>query len=155
MFPMNRHQLWLETGLNGDVGRVRRELDQAFRGLLGQDSGRLAAAAQVPLSAWENDDHFMVELDVPGMAETDVDLTVHDGKLYIRWSRPAPEGRTYLYNGRRFGQGEHVLALPEGASHDGIDASISHGVLALRIPKAAEAKPRKIEVRKSDAPNAQ
>jgi HSP20 family protein len=65
--------------------------------------------------------------------------------LTIRAERKAEEGRTYLYNCRRHGQIERLVRLPEGLDATGnVQAQFTNGVLHISLPKAAEAKPRKI-----------
>jgi HSP20 family protein len=148
MFPSTRRNHGLERVLDGDFRRVRRELDDTFRRVLGHDGGTLASTLMpLPISTSELEDRYLVDVDLPGVAESEVEVTLHEGKLQIRWDRPAPEGKTHLYNGRRFGRGEHVLILPEGTTTEGIEATMSNGVLSIVVPKVAEAKPLKIDVR--------
>jgi len=144
MTSTNPRLVWLNGGLDKDLRRFQREFESAL-GLRPSEPKRDAATP--PFSIWEDADHYFVEADVPGVAESDIDVTLHDGRLSIRWERRAGEGRTFLFNSRHFGPQEHTLNLPEGAATDAVDAVVTQGVLRLTISKAVEAKPRKIEVR--------
>jgi HSP20 family protein len=98
---------------------------------------------------WENDDHVYIEAELPGLAENDVDVTVHNGTLYIRGERKPQEGRKYLYNSQWFGRFERVIALPEAVNTDDVQATLTNGLLCIALPKTPKAKPRKIALKTS------
>jgi HSP20 family protein len=110
----------------------------------------LATAAQpafaVPLSMWEDEDTYHVEIDAPGMTEKDIDVSVQNGDLIIRGARKC-ERKGNGYDTRPYGQFEQRISLPQAARTDKIDAKLAHGVLSLAFPKGEDAKPRKIAVR--------
>lgn len=131
---------------NGSINR----LDSLFNSLAGDDGGFLNQAwARFPLAMWQDEDNIYVEAELPGVAEQDVDVTVHNGQLFVRAERKAEQGRAYLYNGRWFGQFERVINLPEAVNTNDVEATFTNGVLCVRFPKAAEAKPRKISLNAS------
>jgi HSP20 family protein len=101
-------------------------------------------SAAVPVSFWQDDDHLYVEADLPGLGDEDVEVTVHNGVLFIRGERKPEEGRPYLYNGRTWGRFERVIELPDRVDAEGVRADLSRGVLRVTLPKSPEAKPRKI-----------
>jgi HSP20 family protein len=131
------------------TGSVNR-IDALFNSLWGDDGGFLAQArSRFPIAMWEDDDHVYVEAELPGVAEQDVDVTVHNGTLWIRAERKPEEGRQFLYNGRSYGRFERVLTLPEAINSDVTEATLSNGVLSVRFAKAAEAKPKKLSLKSS------
>jgi HSP20 family protein len=147
MFPMIRRNVWLVPGVDDSFRRLRNELESVFQGALGHDGGALAApGVGLPVTVWEDDDHVFVEADLPGVVETDVEVTVHDGLLSIKGERKAEEGRNYLFNRRVFGHFERVFTLPAPVSSEAVEATMSAGVLRVTLPKASEAKPKKITV---------
>jgi HSP20 family protein len=105
--------------------------------------------AGVPISLWQDEDFFYVEADLPGMSDQDVEVTVHNGVLFIRGERKAEEGRQYLYNGRTWGRFERVITLPEQVQSEGVRADLAQGVLRVTLPKSPETKPRKIALKTS------
>jgi HSP20 family protein len=147
MFPMMRRNVWLVPGFDESFRRLRNELESVFEGVSGHDGGALSApGAGLPVSVWEDDDHLYVEADLPGVAESDVEVTVHEGLLSIKGERKPVEGRDYLYNGRGFSPVERVLTLPVPVSTEAVEASMTAGVLKVTLPKVSEAKPKKISV---------
>ena len=102
--------------------------------------------ASAPLSVWQDDANFFVEVDLPGVAEADVEVTVHQGQLIIRGERKSEQGRKYLYNGRGFGRFERTITLPEDVRNDAVNAGLVDGVLRVTLPKRPETQPKRIVV---------
>jgi HSP20 family protein len=102
---------------------------------------------------YEEDDALVVEASVPGFQREDIAIQLHQGLLSIVASRPeqttdAP--RHYYRRERPVGSWTRRIALP-GIVHDAtVDAELKQGVLTLRIPVPAYAKPRQIEIRTDD-----
>jgi len=121
-------------------------MDSWFDHFFGQDGGSLGRAwtGMMPVSLWDDEDHFFIEAELPGVMDNDVDVTVHNGMLFIRGERRPAEGRRYLYNGRSFGRFERVITLPEAVKTDDVQATLKDGILSITLPKSPEAKPRKI-----------
>lgn len=150
MLPMVRSN-WLPGQARDPFTTLRREVDALFNDFFGGDGGGLATTwATTPFSIWEDEDHFTIEADVPGVAESDLEVTVRDGMLFIRGERKAEEGRTYLYNSRPFGQFERVLSLPAAAVPEGVQASLNNGVLRVVLAKRPESKPHRIAIQASE-----
>jgi HSP20 family protein len=138
--------LWNRTGVSpfdgGPINRLESLFDRTFgeEGLLGQ------ALRTVPVAVWEDEDHFYVEAELPGMSESDMDLTVQKGMLFIRGERRSPEGRSCLYDNRWYGRVERVVALPEAIDTDHMEANLKAGVLTVKFPKGPQAKAKKIAI---------
>ncbi|MFO0910879.1 MAG: Hsp20/alpha crystallin family protein [Isosphaeraceae bacterium] len=146
MLPVLRRNQWLSGNFDDTFARLRGEMDS----LLGHDGGFLAQAASgVPVSVWEDEDHYYLEADLPGVQESDVEVTIHQGLLHVRGERKPAENVKYLYNGRGFGRFERVVQLPAQVSSENVEATMSGGVLRLRLAKSADAKPRRITIQKS------
>jgi HSP20 family protein len=105
------------------------------------------AIVAVPLSMWEDEDHYYVEVDAPGMTEKEIDVSVQHGDLIISGERKC-ERRGAGYDTRTYGRFEQRISLPTAAKTDKVDAKLAHGVLSLTFPKGDEAKPRKIALRR-------
>ena len=124
-----------------------REIDRVFDAFFGQtDQARRWVP---PMDLVEAEDHFLLKADLPGLTEGDVDIEVQDGTLMISGERKAEhaqrEGGWYRLE-RAFGSFNRSLTLPDGVDPDRIEASFSHGVLEVRIPKPEERKPRRISI---------
>ena len=98
---------------------------------------------------FETEDSRVVVADMPGVSESDVDVTLEKNVLTIqgRVERPKREGYRLVYGEYEEGDYERSFALSEGVDRDGIEATVEKGVLRLSLPKAKEAVSRKIPVR--------
>ena len=141
MFPVLRNNSGLAPVATGPINRIDSLFDRVF----GDDGAFLGQAwSGMPVAMWQDDDHFYVEVELPGVSDQDVDITVHNGTLSIRGERKPQEGRRHLYNGRSYGRFERVITMPEAVNTDDVQATLKDGILSLTLPKSPEAKPRKI-----------
>lgn len=128
-------------------GTIRRELEQAFNDVY-SGTPQQAAGARVPVSIWQDDRRVVVELDVPGFRQSDLNLRFEDGRLVISGERSWPqEGRQIDYNERRFGRFERVVALSDSVDPSSIDAALADGVLTVTFNKKVEAVPQPVRIR--------
>ncbi len=145
--------LTTRNGVNAPVRNVRDPFMMA-RELLSWDpffGGRPTTAFAPAFEVKETNDAFVLKADLPGVAENDLDIGVHNNVLTVSGSRSAEErkeGETYALYERQFGSFTRSFSLPDMADGDKIEAKLEHGVLTLTIGKKAEAKPRKISLNK-------
>ncbi|MGI5354334.1 Hsp20/alpha crystallin family protein [Streptomyces sp. CA-252508] len=120
------------------------ELDRLTERLL----GTTAHPAAMPMDAYREGDTFVVLFDLPGVAPGSIDLDVERNVLTVHAERrTAPDGDTEMVVAERpAGTFSRRLFLGETLDTDRIEASYDMGVLALRIPVAEQAKPRRIEI---------
>jgi HSP20 family protein len=105
---------------------------------------------RAPASIWEADNTFHLELDAPGVAKEDVELTFEKGNLLITLDRKAPEGeRTYWHNERGYGKVSRSVSLPDTVDPESISAELTNGVLHVSVTKKPEAQPKRIDVKVS------
>ena len=105
---------------------------------------------RAPASIWEAEDKFHLEIDAPGVAKEDVDLTFEKGVLQVTLERKAPEGeRTNWHNERGYGKVSRSMSLPETVDPETITAELNNGVLHVTIAKLPQAQPKKIDVKVS------
>jgi HSP20 family protein len=133
------------------LGSLNR-LDSLFDRLLSGDGEAQRAGfvwKPLPLSLWQDDKTVYLEAELPGVAEKDVDITVHEGVLTIKAERQETEGREYLHKGRSFGRFEQAISLPEHVDSENVAASLNNGVLRIELPKVPQAQPRKIALKTS------
>ncbi|KPQ05705.1 MAG: Molecular chaperone (small heat shock protein) [Rhodobacteraceae bacterium HLUCCA12] len=99
----------------------------------------------------ETSDGVTLMLEMPGVAAEDVDLILEQRVLTIRGkvhpTRPEKLQPTYAEYGE--GDYERAFTLSDDFDPDKIDAAVANGVLRVTLPRAAEAKPRKIAVKAS------
>lgn len=145
----------VRTNGNGNGNRsLARDPYSLARELLGWDpffSNRPASAFAPAFEVKETNDSFVLKADIPGVDEKDLDVAVHNGVLTVSGSRQAEErkeGESYALYERQYGSFTRSFALPDMADGERIDAQLTNGVLTLSIAKKAEAKPRKIAIKK-------
>ncbi|RMG41851.1 MAG: Hsp20/alpha crystallin family protein [Planctomycetota bacterium] len=103
-----------------------------------------------PVTVWEDDAAYHIELDVPGVSEGDISLSYESGVLTIGFERKMPEVPGLRMNERVFGRFERALQLPEDIDADRIDAELANGVLHVTVPKHASAQSIRVKVRRSN-----
>jgi len=124
-----------------------RELDR----LTQQVFGTVARPALIPMDAWRDGDTFHIEFDLPGVRADSIDLDVERNVLTVRADRPSRDGNVELIASERpSGVFSRQLILGDNVDLDNISASYHDGVLALEVPVAEKAKPRKIAVEGSN-----
>ncbi len=131
------------------VDRFGREMDRLlhtfFDGAMVAPRTRLFPAVNV----WEDGDNLYAEAEVPGMSMNDLEILVVGDELTIKGRRNAPAEEKVAYHRQERGCGEfaRVLTLPVPVNADRVEATLKDGVLTVTLPKAEEAKPRKINIR--------
>ncbi|PUA82071.1 Hsp20/alpha crystallin family protein [Nocardioides currus] len=119
-----------------------RDLDR-----LTQLLGTTNRPAVMPMDAWREGDRFVIEFDLPGVAQDSIDLDVERNVLTVRAERVARNGDwEAMASERPKGVFSRQLVLGDNLDLEQIQASYADGVLRLVVPVAERAKPRKIEI---------
>ena len=100
----------------------------------------------------ESDKEYVVTVELPGMDEKDIELTVTENSISLKGEKKSEQEVTekdYHMTERSYGRYQRSFAVPAGVDVEKAKASFSKGVLTLNLPKTKEAraKPRKIEVK--------
>lgn len=93
---------------------------------------------------------FVIEADLPGVKDADLEISLDGRTLSVSGSRASEEtkeGERYHVFERNFGSFTRTFALPDDANIEGISAALNEGVLVVTVPKKPEAKARKIEIK--------
>jgi len=83
------------------------------------------------------------------MGEDDVNVELENNVLTISGERKTEQEEQhegYYRLERATGSFSRALSLPEGIDPDAVAATFDNGVLTVRIPKPAQAKPRKVKI---------
>ena len=132
--------------------QLRSEMDRLLNGFLGTatngGSHPAMGRGQPAVNLWDKDDTLMLEMEIPGVKNEQIDISVVGMELTIKVQRPdvTEEGVTYHRRERPVGDFTRVLRLPCEVNPDKVVAELRNGVLTLTLPKAEVAKPRKISV---------
>jgi HSP20 family protein len=101
-----------------------------------------------PVNVFRSGDEVVIRVEVPGFAPEDLSIESRAQTLTISGKRseePAAQG-AYHRRERFAGEFSRSLQLPRDVDPSLAVASCKHGVLTLRVPARAEAKPRQIAV---------
>jgi HSP20 family protein len=98
---------------------------------------------------YETEECVLLALDIPGVREESIDVTLDKDTLTIRAnsSHDGPEGYTLAFTEFEAGDYERSFRLTDQIDKDKIEAVYSDGVLKLTLPKAEQAKARKISIK--------
>ena len=138
-----------------DLRQIRERMNRLFDDVAARDP-RTGAADTVtstgwkpPLDVFEDDDRFVLRVDLPGLSKADVEIEVEDGTLVLRGGRkwdPAVPRESYLRTDRPHGRFVLQLALPPTIDRQKIRASHTAGVLEVVLPKSRVDTPSRIKV---------
>ena len=98
----------------------------------------------------ETDNQYLIKVELPGVEKNDVKVSVHDGVLTIQGERQMEheeQGKKFHRVERAYGRFARSFVLPENVDATKIDAAHKDGLLNVTLEKAAEAKPKAIEVK--------
>lgn len=135
------------------VRRFRDEVDRLLSDFLGGfGAENLRGSTAMPANVWEDKDNLYVEIELPGVRNEEIDLSVSDNTLRVEVEKKPEnaEGITVHRRERLQGQCSRSIKLPSDVNADQVTASLVSGVLLITLPKSPLAKPRKIEVRAGD-----
>jgi HSP20 family protein len=135
--------------------RTQNQIDRLFAHALGLH-GQWQSATGASTPAWapaldiaERKDAYLVTVDLPGVKLDDLETTLEDGLLTIQGERHFTNDasdQNFHRVERRYGTFRRSITLPAHVMADEIEASIEDGVLQILVPKAEEAKPKRIQV---------
>jgi HSP20 family protein len=98
---------------------------------------------------YETSDAIVMKAELPGLAQEDIEVRVQDNTLILKGQRRFAreiEQENYLRIERAYGAFQRSFTLPATIQQDRIRAVFRDGVLELTLPKAEEAKPRRIAI---------
>ena len=135
--------------------RAQDQMDRLFAHALGLH-GQWQNATGASTPAWapaldisEGKDAYLVTVELPGVKLDDLEITLEDGLLTIQGERQfTSESSEQQFHRveRRYGAFRRSITLPAHVMAEGIKASFEDGVLQILVPKAEEAKPKRIQV---------
>jgi HSP20 family protein len=137
---------------------LHREIDRLFdefaRGL--SPVGALGQPSLMPsMDVAETDKEIEITVELPGLERKDVEISLDDDVLTIRGEKKVEteqkddKNKSYHVSERSFGVFYRVLQLPAGIDPKSVQATMSNGVLKIKIPKPARSEAKKIEVKEA------
>ena len=124
--------------------QLQQELDRMLGAAFGEPSGLYP-----PVNVFDRDDAFVVKAEVPGVTPESVEINVEEDTVTLRGERAFTEpSKDAAYHRRERGEGKfrRVVRLPGRIAGDEAKAQYRDGVLTVTVPKAKEARPRRVQV---------
>lgn len=138
------------TGLS----QLQRQVDRLFEDFFGRTWG-IDGGTETP-SVWspvvdlaENDDAYLIHMDLPGLSKSDVQITFENGMLQVSGERKNQHEETtdHVHRIERwYGRFFRSFNLGQNVQADKIKATFKDGVLSVEVPKVEESKPVRIKV---------
>lgn len=128
--------------------RLQEELDRFF-GKPVFDLGLTGPNVFPPVNAFTDGDGLVIRAEVPGIKPDQLHVQVDSGRLMIAGERSpgAATDASYHRRERRYGTFSRTIQLPRDLDPEQVQGECRNGLLTVRIPMHAAAKPRQIEVR--------
>jgi HSP20 family protein len=128
----------------------RREMFRLWESLADDSVAEGTTGAFPPMNVTQDDNHFYVRAEVPGIRASDLSISAVRNRITISGRREIPQEHervSYHRKERADGTFNRTIALPTTIDAERVDAHYNEGVLTVKLPKAAEAKPRQISIK--------
>ena len=128
---------------------MQQEMNRLFENFFGDYKEDVEAVWTPRLDLVENQDSYVVKVDLPGLRKEEVKLTLHENVLTIsgeRLEEAKRDDESYHILERRFGKFTRSFTLPTNIEGGKITAKMQDGALTVTLPKAEAAKPHEINI---------
>ena len=92
---------------------------------------------------------YRITMELPGVAEDDIDLSVHDGMITVKGEKSSSredKGDTWFFSERQYGAFSRSFRVPADGQADKVEAQLKDGVLTITVPKKAPAEEKSTKV---------
>ena len=135
-----------------DLLSIQDRMNRLFEQTLSRsrtEEGISASTWAPAVDIYETQETIVIKADLPGLTREDIEIEIRDNTLTIKGERRFAKDvqqENYLRIERAYGAFQRSFTLPTGVRQEQIRASFRDGVLELLLPKAEEAKPKKIAI---------
>lgn len=141
----------VEHEMRQTMEQFQRALERTFgssSGTMESRSGEWDQGTFLPgLETWWTKDELVLRLVIPGVSEKNLKINVQGNQLVLDGERKSPEEfGTVGYSHLMYGKFHRVIELPNGLNLENIRCTLHDGLLDVRVPVAAEMKPREIPI---------
>ena len=101
------------------------------------------------VDSFESDDHIILKVELPEVAQNDIELRIDDDRVTLRGERhlrEAVDEKQFLRMERSYGPFHRTLDLPASVDADAIEAEFKRGILTVTMPKRVSEKSRQIPI---------
>jgi len=129
---------------------LRSEVDNLFDRFVERPLNAITGQAVPPLDVCESDTDILVKMELPGVDEKDIDVSIQNEALTIRGQKKEDReeaGRIYHVVERMTGHFSRTIQIPVPVRVDMIHAMFKNGILEVRLPKKELSQAKKIEIK--------
>jgi HSP20 family protein len=131
----------------GTLSGTLRDMERFFRWPWFDLNLEGGVTSAYPVDIYEEDDHIVVDAEMPGFKREDIQIALERGVLSISAERKSEETKAKRHlSERRFTRVDRSFTLPTDVDPSQVEAKLEDGVLHVMLPKTAESKQQKIEV---------
>ena len=133
-----------------DLVTMHEEMNRLFDGVFGRPGARAAFDFVPVVDIEETPEQFVLRVDLPGVAQSDVKVHVMGDTISLRGERrqeSETKDGSWLRCERSHGTFERSFTLGAPVRADQVKAAYKDGVLEVQVPKAEEARLREVEVK--------
>lgn len=133
----------------GNVSDIQTEVNRLFDNFFGRSVSAAGGAWVPPVDLYETKDDLVVMMEVPGVRDKDVTVSIIGDLLSVKGERRLEHDvkeQQFLHVERVYGKFERLVELPIPVQTDKVKASYRDGVLEIKLPKTEEIKPKEIKV---------
>ena len=129
------------------VDRLHRDFDRLVDRVIGDSwTGQMLP---YNVDVREDEGHYYVEAEMPGLSKDDIQITVENGLLTIAGEKKASsdetKGNLHIQE-RRYGKFSRQFTLPSAVDEEKVNATLKDGILTITLDKREEVKPKRITV---------
>jgi HSP20 family protein len=132
-----------------EVAALQNRVNSLFRDMNENESPVTTASFVPAVDVYEDDKKVMLKIEVPGMDQKDLDVTVENNTLTVKGERKfdkEEKEENFHRIERRYGSFYRAFTLPSTVNTENVQASYTAGVLKLELAKKPEAQPKQIKV---------
>lgn len=151
-FPIKKSTCRMKNAFE-EMNDLQKSMDHifdfAFPGLLKSGTSLLGGQWIPSLDVIDEKDHLLVKVELPGLAKSDIKVSVEDKYLSIRGEKKQDKNlkqEDYLKTERHYGQFVRTIELPTYVDVDKAKATFKSGILELRLLKKKECLPKQIDI---------
>jgi HSP20 family protein len=147
---------WRNQGLEPwssarDIGDVQSEMNRLFDGFFGRPAqSGVSERVWAPVAdMYETKDELLIKLDLPGMNEKDIQVSITGDLLSVKGQRfetQENKQESYYRAERWTGRFERIFQVPVPVQADKVGATYREGVLTVTLPKVEAVKPKDIRI---------
>ncbi len=138
-----------ESTISREISKLQNEMNTLFERFFGRSFPFARVQNYPAINIYHDTDNLYVTAELPGIKIQDLDITLEEDSLTIKGQKSSDSGDdiNYYRKEREIGQFNRVVSLPIRIVPENGKATLKNGVLVITLPKAEEAKPKKIEIK--------